>query len=296
MLHLGGGKMLNKEKLAGAVVDAIRNAETKLSEDTYRALKEAKGNEEFDIAKTQLQAIIDNADYAREKTRPMCQDTGLQTFFIEVGYDFPFTGILKDAIIEGVRRATREIPVRPNTVHPITGKNSGDNTGKHVPYITWELVEGNEAKITVLPKGGGSENMSALAMLPPGVGIDGVKKFVIERVAFALGKPCPPGIIGVGIGGGADLSLKLGKKAILRPVGVRHEEKEIADLELELLEAINSLGSGPMGLGGKTTALDVHVEYAHRHPASLPVGVVFQCWANRRAFIKIDSNGNVEVS
>lgn len=279
------------------IVYAIKKAETKLSEDTVKALKEAYDRESNPLARKQLEAILKNVEIAEKYSIPMCQDTGLQTFFIDIGYDFPFIRELKVAIEEAVRRATKEIPLRPNAVHPFLHKNSGDNTGRFVPYIHWELREGDDAVIYVIPKGGGSENMSGLYMLPPGVGIKGIKKKVIEHIFKSGGKPCPPTIIGVGIGGGADLSLTLAKKAaILRPIGVRHEEDFVAQLEEELYEMANKLGIGPMGLGGDTTVLDVHVEYAYRHPATLPLGIVMQCWANRRAKVHIDANGKVEVT
>ncbi len=278
------------------IVEAIKKAETQLSEDTVIALKKAYERETNPMARTQLEAILKNVEIAREHSLPMCQDTGLQTFFLDVGYDFPFMRELEKAITEAVRRATKEVPLRPNAVHPFLHKNSGDNTGRFVPYIHWELREGDDAVIHVIPKGGGSENMSGLYMLPPGVGIKGIKKKVIEHIFKSGGKPCPPTIIGVGIGGGADLALTLAKKAaILRPIGSRHEEDFVAQLEDELYEMANKLGIGPMGLGGDTTVLDVHVEYAHRHPATLPLGIVTQCWANRKRKVHIDANGNVEV-
>ncbi len=278
------------------IVEAIRLAETQLSEDTVKALKDAYERETNEMARTQLKAIIENFTVAHKESLPMCQDTGLQTFFVEVGYDFPMMKELKGAIEEAVRRATKEVPLRPNAVHPFLHKNSGDNTGRHVPYIHWELKEGEDATIHVIPKGGGSENMSGLYMLPPGVGIKGIKKTVIEHIFKSGGKPCPPTIIGVGIGGGADLALTLAKKAaILRPIGSRHEESFVAELEDELYEMANKLGIGPMGMGGDTTVLDVHVEYAHRHPATLPLGIVTQCWANRRRRVHIYSDGKVEV-
>ena len=278
------------------IVAAIKKAETRLSEDTVRALKEAYKRETNPMGKTQLAAILKNVEVADGFKLPMCQDTGLQTFFIEAGYDFPYLRDLKDLITNAVRRATEEVPLRPNAVHPFLHKNSGDNTGRFVPYIHWELREGNDCIIHVIPKGGGSENMSGLYMLSPGLGIKGVKKTVIEHIFRSGGKPCPPTIIGVGIGGGADLALTLAKKAaILRPVPSRHEEKFVSELEDELYEMANKLGIGAMGMGGDTTVLDVHVEYAHRHPATLPVGIVTQCWANRRAKIHIDSKGHVEV-
>ncbi len=279
-----------------AIVEAIKLAETRLPEDTVKALEKAYYEEQNELAKTQLGAILENIKIAEKEKLPMCQDTGLQTFFVQVGYDFPMLRELEAAIKEAVRTATEKVPLRPNAVHPFLNKNSGDNTGRFVPYIHWSFVEGDSATIHIVPKGGGSENMSGLYMLPPGVGIEGIKKTVIEHIFRSGGKPCPPTVIGVGIGGGADIALILAKKAaVLRSVGSRHDEKFVAELEEELYRMANKLGIGPMGLGGKTTVLDVHIEYAHRHPATLPVGIVTQCWANRRAKVVIKRDGSVEV-
>ena len=285
---------MDYDDLKKGVVKLIQKAETELPEDVIYALNKAYETEQG-IAKTQIGAILENIKLAGESGRPMCQDTGIQTFFVDVGVDFPEINSIKEVIVDAISIATREVPLRPNTVDPFTGENHKDNLGKYIPYITWDFVDGDDVFITALPKGGGSENMSKLGMLKPGVGIDGVKDFVVEEMIKAGGNPCPPTIVGVGIGGGADLSLKLGKKALLRPVGVRHSDKFIADIEEELIERINGSGIGPMGLGGKTTVLDVHIEWAHRHPASLPVGIVVQCWADRRASMVIHSDGSWEV-
>jgi len=285
---------MDYENIKIGIVQLIKKAETELPNDVIIALKQAYKIEEG-VAKTQIDTILKNIDLAKKTKRPMCQDTGIQTFFIEVGIKSPHINKVKDLIIDSVKKATKEIPLRPNTVDPFTHENHKDNTGDHIPYITWDFIEGSDILITVLPKGGGSENMSRLGMLKPGVGIEGVKDFVIEEIIKAGGNPCPPTIVGVGIGGGADLALKLGKRSLLRPVGNRHKDKNIASIEEELIKRINDSGIGPMGLGGKTTVLDVHIEKAHRHPASLPVGIAVQCWANRRAKMVIHSNGKWEV-
>ncbi len=285
---------MKKKFIEDGIVALIKKAETELPNDVVNALKKAYEIEKG-IAKTQIETILKNVELAKESERPMCQDTGIQTFFVNVGIDFPHINKLKDWIKSGVIKATKEIPLRPNTVDPFLGKNHGDNTGDFIPYINWDFDERNEVFITAFPKGGGSENMSKLGMLKPGVGIEGAKDFIVDEMIKAGGNPCPPTVVGVGIGGGADLSLKLGKKALLRPVGTRHKDKNIASIELELINRINESGIGPMGLGGKTTVLDVHVEKAHRHPASLPVGIVVQCWANRRAHMVIHSDETWEV-
>ncbi|TFH11479.1 MAG: fumarate hydratase [Candidatus Atribacteria bacterium] len=281
--------------LAAALGAALKQAATELPQDVVRALLEARERETSSMGAAQLDAILENVAIAREGSIPMCQDTGIQTFFVEAGVESPFLKDLKGWIGEAVAQATADIPLRPNTVDPFTGRNPGDNSGRFMPFINWELVEGDSVVITVLPKGGGSENMSALKMLPPGVGQKGIKKAVVEHIVACGGKPCPPTIIGLGIGGGADIALKLGKKAVLREIGSHHVDPEVAALERELLEYLNMTGVGPMGVGGATTCLAVHVEVAHRHPASLPLGILVQCWANRRARVRLNADGTAEV-
>jgi fumarate hydratase subunit alpha len=285
---------MDYENIKKGIVQLIKKAETELPNDVIIALKKAYKIENG-VAKTQIDAILKNINLAKKTKRPMCQDTGIQTFFVELGIKFPKINKIKELIVDSVKIATKEIPLRPNTVDPFTQKNHKDNTGDYIPYITWDFTEGNDIHITALPKGGGSENMSRLGMLKPGVGIEGVKNFIVDEIIKAGGNPCPPTVVGVGIGGGADLALKLGKKSLLRPVGEPHKDKNIAIIEEELIKRINDSGIGPMGLGGKTTVLDVHIEKAHRHPASLPVGIAVQCWADRRAKLVIDSNGNWEL-
>ena len=285
--------MSNKD-IEDQLVEAIRRAETQLPNDVVSALEKAYEVEEGP-ARVQVEAILENIKVSRETGAPMCQDTGIQTFYIEVGADFPYLGELKDIITNAVKRASGEIPLRPNTVNPFTGENPGNNVGRYIPYITWDIVKGEECTIHLLPKGGGSENMCALNMMAPGKGIKGLKRFVVDHIVGCGGKPCPPTVVGIGVGGGADLSLKLGKKSLLRDIGVRHPESHIAELEEELLKLINESGVGPMGVGGKTTVLDVHIEYAHRHPASFPIGIAVQCWADRRSTVKITKDGRAEV-
>ena len=195
---------------------------------------------------------------------------------------------LQNALLEeGIEKATKEIPIRPNIVDPITRENTNINVGDYIPPIDIELIDEDYLEITILPKGFGSENNNAMKMALPAEGIEGIKDFVVESVLKAKGKPCPPTVIGVGIGGTSDLCLKLGKKALLGEVGKRNPDPEIAKLELEILEEINKSGIGPMGLGGKTTTLDVKILKAHTHTAGLPVGVCVQCWADRHATTKI---------
>jgi len=287
---------VDEAKVRSALVDAMRIAATQLPSDVVDALRAARERETSPLGAAQLDAILENVVIARDGSIPMCQDTGIQTFFVEAGTDSPFIGRVKGWIDRAVVEATDAIPLRPNTVDPFTGENPGDNTGRCMPFVNWEIVDGDEIRITVLPKGGGSENMSTVKMLPPGVGLKGIQKAVVEHVVSCGGKPCPPTIVGVGIGGGADIALKLGKKAILREIGSAHPEPEIAAFERELLDLINMSGVGPMGVGGATTSLAVHVEVAHRHPASLPLGILIQCWADRRAHVRLSADGTIEVT
>jgi fumarate hydratase subunit alpha len=285
---------MDQKNLETGLLQLILKAETEIPPDVIAALKRAY-LVETGAAKVQLEVMLANVEMAKKKRCPMCQDTGILTFFVTIGTDFPAIGKLKQAIEHAVARATLEIPLRPNTVDPMTSTNHGDNLGSYLPHILWDFEIGDSVHIMTLPKGSGSENMSALGMLSPSAGLNGVKQFVVDTVKKAGGRPCPPIVVGVGIGGSADLVMNLGKRALLRPVGTHHAEKLVATLEEELLELINKTGIGPMGMGGKITALDVHVEVAHRHPASLPVGVVIQCWADRRASMVVHKDGSWEV-
>jgi fumarate hydratase subunit alpha len=267
---------MDRELVVETVTSLFRKAETSLGEDVKELLKKAFEEEEEEIAKRNLEAIIRNVEVAEKTGLPICQDTGIPVIFVELGRELELSFDLRDAIIEGVRKATKEIPLRPNAVDPITRRNSGDNTGSYMPQIHFEIGEGDEMKISVLPKGAGSENVSRLRMMLPSE-VDRIHEFVLESVRIAMGKPCPPIFLGIGIGGTFDGSAKLAKKALLRDVRKMTEEEE------RIKEMINELGIGPMGLGGRTTALGVYIEKAFCHTASLPVALNFQCWAHRKA-------------
>ncbi|TFG10966.1 fumarate hydratase [Candidatus Thorarchaeota archaeon] len=274
-------------------VRLLRMAATKLPQDIEEALKAAHKEETEEIAKTQFAAILKNIEIAATGV-PMCQDTGIMIFYVKVGNKFPFLGEIESALEKATVEATKKTPLRPNAVNPIVGGNSGDNTGRKIPWINWDIVEGDSLEITAFPKGGGSENVAVLGMLKPGVGLAGVKKLVIDNAMNYMGKACSPNIIGVGIGGGADIALKIAKKQLMRPLDDSHPEPEVAAIEDELKKALNATGIGPMGLGGKTTVLGVKIDYAMRHPASLPVGVAVQCWAARRSTAVISKDLEVE--
>ena len=269
------------------IVRLIRLASTKLPADIGWALEAAAGWETGEIAYSQLGAIMENAKKAEFLGRPMCQDTGLPIFYVSGKFD----SSVKADIEKAVRRATEELPLRPNLVDPITRENTGDNTGISSPFIHFNPTEDDFLEITVLPKGAGSENMTRLAMLNPADGIEGIKRFVIDAVLDAGGRPCPPSIVGIGIGGTSDVCVSMAKEALLLPLSSRNPDKTIAALEDELFMKLNDSGLGPMGLGGQTTVLGVRIKKAGCHTASLPVAVNIGCWATRRATVRIYNDG-----
>ena len=295
MTHRQGEKTLNLEDLIENVtVNLLQLAVTELPEDVKTALRNAYDKERSPIGKTQLKTILENIKLAEERRIPICQDTGLISFYLKAGSQFKDLDKIEKILRKAVMRATVKIPLRPNAIDPFIQKNTNNNTGRHVPYIHWDIANGDFLEITAFPKGGGSENMCALKILKPAEGLTGLKRFVVKSAVNAGGMPCPPTIIGVGIGGGADIAMDLAKRALLRPLDEQHPNPFVVQLEQELLEAVNKTGIGPMGLGGDSTALALRIEYAHRHPASYPVAIAFQCWAARRATARIYADGSVE--
>jgi fumarate hydratase subunit alpha len=284
--------MVTEADIQNAVVELLRKTVVKLPADVEQAIRKAYAAETDEVPRMQLKAIVDNIELAEKMNTPMCQDTGVTIFYVTLPRDCHAN--VEKGIVEGVRKATKEVPLRPNAVHPITRKNPGDNVGERMPYINWKFADQDHIEITVMTKGAGSENMSQLAMLTPSAGLKGIKEFALNTLLRAGSNPCPPTIIGMGIGGSADISMKLAKEALLRPIDVRHKDPEIAKLETELFEAINMLGVGPMGLGGKTTMLGLNIEYAYCHTASLPVAINVQCWAGRRGTVRIHPDGKLE--
>jgi fumarate hydratase subunit alpha len=277
-------------------VELLRIAATELPLEYAQEMRRLMGETEGEVGKSQMRSILEDVDIAREGSLPMCQDTGIVAFMIKLGDEFPLRSGVTDVLVKATRRATDEIPIRPNAVDMYKG-NTGDNVGLrgHVPIIYVDLVPGDKLELTAMPKGGGSSNVANHRMLKPGLGLKGVKQFVIEAVAQAGSLGCPPYFVGVGVGGGEDYVMKLAKEALLKPFKVRNSDPEIAAVEEELLARLNELGIGAMGLGEGPSVLDVHVELAARHPASLPVGVVISCWALRHAKAVISSDGSVQV-
>lgn len=282
-------------RLIDSVVKLIEIAATDLPSDVEGALIKAFEVESNPSTKSFLKAMIDNVKIARSKRLPICQDTGVVMFNVTVGDKFPYAGLLPSVLYKATVEATSRVPLRPNTIDVFSGKNPGDNTGRHMPWIDWEIVENSDkAEISVMLKGGGSEIVGRAKTLIPAEGMKGIMKYVLEAVYEAGPQPCPPVIVSVGIGATVSIAMKLASKGLFRPVGSRHPNPEVAKLEETLLEAINAMGFGAHGMGGKITALDVHVDYAARHPASLSVAVVLGCWATRRATMRISPDGSVE--
>ena len=273
--------MITQKRIEDTICDLYHDAVINLPSDVKSALQAAYKSEDSELGLLNLKAILDNIDAAKEMGVPLCQDTGLPIIFVKLGN--VNVENLYQGIRNGVEKATKEVPLRPNVVHPFTRKNTGTNTGQGIPQIDIELIDEDYLELTIFPKGFGSENNNALKMALPGEGVEGVKEFVVETVVKAQGKPCPPVIVGVGIGGSSDMAMKMAKKALLGKVGERNPEVEIAKIETDILDEINQSGIGPMGLGGKTTALDVKILTADTHTAGLPIGVCIQCWAGRHA-------------
>jgi fumarate hydratase subunit alpha len=276
-------------------VDLLRISATKLPVDVIETMRRFKSENISESADLQLTNILDDVQLARDESKPMCQDTGIIAFKIEVGDDFPIKSELKSIFRAAAVRATKEIPLRPNTVDFFEG-NPGDNSDirGHIPYFYIDMVPGNKLKILATTKGGGSSNIAQLGMLKPGLGLKGALKFIIDVIADAGPQGCPPYRVGVGIGGGEDICMTIAKKAIFKPIGERNKDSRVAKLEEAVLEAANKLPIGPMGVGDGKTVMDVNIELAGRHPASLPVGVVMSCWALRYGGAVINSDGSVE--
>ncbi len=273
-------------KITEEVARLSIEANYQLGDDVVQALRKALDQEESPVGRSILERIIENAEIAAQGEYPYCQDTGFAVVYVEIGQDVKLTGgDLYDAINEGVRKGYTEGYLRKSIVRdPLRRVNTGDNT----PAVIWtDIVPGDKVKITVAAKGGGSENMSEVRMLKPADGAEGVKDFVVERVERSGGNPCPPIVVGVGIGGTFEKCAWLAKKAAIRKIGERNPDPFYAEMEEELLERINKLGIGPQGLGGRVTALDVHIEAYPCHIASLPVAVNIQCHADRHKTVII---------
>ncbi|MCX7012875.1 MAG: fumarate hydratase [Candidatus Sumerlaeota bacterium] len=267
-----------------------------LPPDVRAALKKAYDRETKPTARAVFEAIFKTIEIADRDKTLICQDTGLPIYKVTIGSAFPWNGYeIKTRLSEGARRATQEFPFRGSSTHPLTRVNPQTSVGDGLPVIYFDFVKDSDClNILMAPKGSGSENMSQMRMFYPADGVKALKKFILDAVVESGANPCPPGVIGVGIGGTADLVMKLAKDAILRPVGQRHPDPAIAAMEVELEEAINATGRGPMGLGGDVSALAVHIETAYTHITQNPVAINTQCWPARRSRAIIHPNGSVE--
>lgn len=277
-------KQIAVREITRKVRDLCISAACNLEPDVAGALKSAFNKEESELGKEVLGQIIQNFEIADTENLPMCQDTGISVFFVEIGREVELDGSLVDAINEGVRQGYKDGFLRKSVCHPLKRLNTGDNTPA---IIHTSIVEGGKLKIKIAPKGAGSENMSRLKMLKPAEGVEGIKSFVVETIKDAGGNPCPPIVVGVGIGGSFEMCAILAKKSLLRAIGTPNPDEDLNKLEGELLTQINNLGIGPMGFGGRTTALAVHVEAHPCHIASLPVAVNIQCHAGRHKEVVI---------
>lgn len=296
----GAGEALAGDGLYALIAEVSSNlykrSLTDLPPDVREAIRAALDNEVDENPRIMLKLIHRAVATSDKSGIIVCQDTGIPVYFVGIGTKFPVDGArLLAALKAGIEDATMRYNLRSSIVHPLTRVNRQTSTGEGVPVTHLDFLEGADyLDLQLLPKGSGSENMSFLKMLTPADGVAGIKRFVLECVVEAGGNPCPPTIVGVGLGGTADACAALAKRAIRRPVGQPHPEPEIAALERELLEAINLTGVGPQGLGGRTTALAVHVEYAWTHITLNPVAVNMQCWRGERRRARVYSDGRYE--
>jgi fumarate hydratase subunit alpha len=266
-------------EITRAVKDLFVDANCNLGEDVLAAFDRGIATDESPVAKEVLRELKENARIARDEQSPICQDTGLAVLFVEVGQEVHVVGgDLKAAINEGVKKGYGEGYLRKSACHPFTRANTKDNTPA---VIHFDIVSGDKVRIVAVPKGGGAENMSRVDMLSPSAGLEGIKDFIVKRIEASGSNPCPPTVVGVGIGGTFERSALLAKKALTRKIGERNADPELAKVEIEVLGRINRLGIGPMGYGGNTTSLDVFFEVEPCHIASLPVAVNVQCHATR---------------
>lgn len=278
-------RKIKSEQIVEQVKKLCIEASLYLGEDVLSCIKEKAKSEKSEVGKNILNILVENAEIAKEKNIPICQDTGMAVFFVEIGQEVLIEGdTLTDAINEGVRQGYEEGYLRKSVVSPINRVNTKDNTPAVIHY---DMVKGDKIKIEFAAKGFGSENMSKMKMLKPTDGLEGIKKFIIDTVSEAGPNPCPPMVIGVGIGGTVDKCAQIAKKALFRELGEFNKDENIAKLESELLTAINKLGIGPQGLGGTTTALGLNIETFPTHIAGLPVVVNINCHASRHKKVVI---------
>jgi fumarate hydratase subunit alpha len=287
---------MKKEQLTEVIIELLKRASIRLPRSVKEGLQDALSREEAQMARHQLETILENISIAENQSIPVCQDTGVPIFFVKAGRNWAGNQEAAEAITEGTAKATKLIPLRENVIHPLTKENSGTNTGWRMPFIYYEIIPEEFSEIQVLLKGFGSEAKTSLAYIPTSEDVrKGTIKFVLDCARKAFGEPCPPYILGIGMGGTSDIASVLAKKAFLRlPLGKKNADPAARALEEELLQIVNATGIGAMGMGGKTTALAVNIELCGTHSAAVPVAVAIQCWADRQASVRIHGDGTFE--
>lgn len=290
--------MVNLEDvICNTAYELLRKAATTLPEDVKQALVKAYKNERVPTGKAQLKAMLENLDAAEKDAMCICQDTGVPLFFVKWGLKSGLTLDLRKPLMEATERATKDVPLRPNVINPLTNENPGTNVGWCMPYVYYELEpESNYLEIMAVPKGFGSEAKSGLVFIVTSESMpEAIVRCVLDNALMALGENCPPTIVGLGIGGTGDIAMYLAKKAIFRtPLDSPNPDPKVAALERRILKALNRTGLGPMAMGGDTTTLAVHAEICGTHTAVVPLGITYNCWAARHSTARIHMDGKVE--
>jgi len=287
---------LSRAELRELLVKFIKVVATKLPDDVLKALREEREAEEDPVAERFYEMMLENARYAAEKEIPICQDTGVPFFFIKLGTRSPYLSLIPSIIEESMEMASKEIPLRPNAVDPVTDENLGDNVGPHIPWIEYELLpNSNLTEITLLLSGGGSSLLGRSTTFKPLNGFEEMIDFIVDAVAEYGVNACPPLFIGIGIGATSEIASVLAKRALLREIGSRNRNNVIAEIEELLLRRLNELRIGVQGYGAGKSVLDVHIEYSARHPTTFAVGLSVNCWALRRGIVRLYPDGRIEL-
>lgn len=295
-LEFGLNKAEQREKFVDIMARFTVYSGRYLPDDVYAKLKELRGKEDTDLAKIVYDAMFEDLKFAGELNRPLCQDTGVIQYFVQVGTMFPLINQIEDCLIEAVKKATVLGPLRHNAVEVFDEKNTGNNVGKRIPWIDWEIVpDSDETTIYVYMAGGGCSLPGIAKVLMPLEGYEGVVKLVFDQITSYGINACPPLLVGIGIAGSVEVAAKLSKKALLRPIGSKNSNPRGAELEARIEEGLNALKIGPGGLTGENSVMGVHIEEAARHPATIAVGLSTGCWAHRRAVIKFNADMDYEI-
>lgn len=286
----------NRSKLTERIADFIGMVGIYLPDDVQAAIERLAEEETEDRAKTMYGCILEDLALAKELKRPLCQDTGVLQFFLEVGTEFPYVSEIEEVLKEATAKATAQVPLRPNVVQPLGEHNTGTNVGYDAPYIEYELIPGStDLRLRMYMAGGGCSLPGRSKVLMPLEGVDGIRKFVSETIVDWGVNACPPLCIGIGLGTCAATSAMLSKKALLRPIGTKAEDPKVAELEKTITEDLNALGIGPLGFGGSASVMNVNIEAAGHHPATLGVGITTGCWATRRGEMIVHEDLSTEI-